>query len=523
MQRYSLCPSFAHLHICFCVQVVHFFCMQAATNVSLHPLLTKLYIIMNTKQALLQFVQQIMHEGIDALIDRIANRVIEKLDEARGAMPQAAAKMDEIQQQMAEVVETQQDGKQSECQITTPSAEVKPEVSGNGQSAAPSITEQAMQLVDEMYDTRYNVLDRVAEIRRHGEADGKFVPVGKLVRNTIVIDLHKRGCMVWNNDVDRILESDYMPQYHPFTSYLKSLPAWDGTDRITPLAARVSSDTLWTTVFHRWLRAMVAGWYGAETGAASQSGGNAMIPLLVSEEQGLRKSTFCRLLLPPELRNYYTDKFELSGTERLELALSRFALVNLDEFDRYSQQHAAKLKNLVQLGTMQSRRPYASGFAEMPRVASFIGTSNRYDLLNDPTGSRRFFCQEVHGVIDCDTPLDYAQLYAQLLHEVQLGELTYFTHSEEAAIQHHNRLFYQSSPLRECFVRRFEVADEGKLVDGGEWQTATAIFRTLKRDLRGMVRNATPNTLGRELMQLGVPRKRCNRGVMYWVKERETR
>ena len=34
---------------------------------------------MNTKQALLQFVQQIMHEGIDALIDRIANRVIENL------------------------------------------------------------------------------------------------------------------------------------------------------------------------------------------------------------------------------------------------------------------------------------------------------------------------------------------------------------------------------------------------------------------------------------------------------------
>ena len=46
---------------------------------------------MNTKQALLQFVQQIMHEGIDALIDRIANRVIEKLDEVRMAMPQTAA------------------------------------------------------------------------------------------------------------------------------------------------------------------------------------------------------------------------------------------------------------------------------------------------------------------------------------------------------------------------------------------------------------------------------------------------
>ena len=482
---------------------------------------------MNTKQALLQFVQQIMHEGIDALIDHIANRVIEKLDEARMSMPQTAAENADVLPQPKDVVKPQPNNvtepQPIEPQLTEPQPiESQPRKACNEQPDTPSLTEQAMQLVGEMYDTRYNVLDRVAEIRRHNEDSAQFVPVNKLVRNTIVIDLHKRGCMVWNNDVDRILESDYMPQYHPFTSYLKSLPAWDGTDRVTPLAARVSRDPLWTTVFHRWLRAMVAGWHGAEGGAASQTGGNAMIPLLVSEEQGLRKSTFCRMLLPPELRNYYSEKFELSGTERLELALSRFALVNLDEFDRYSQHHAAKLKNLVQLGTMQSRRPYASGFAEMPRVASFIGTSNRYDLLNDPTGSRRFFCQEVHGVIDCDTPLDYAQLYAQLLHEVQSGELTYFTHTEEAAIQHHNRLFYQSSPLRECFVRRFEVADEGKLVDGGEWQTATAIFRTLKRDLRGMVRNATPNTLGRELMQLGVPRKRCNRGVMYWVKARES-
>ena len=120
------------------------------------------------------------------------------------------------------------------------------------------------------------------------------------------------------------------------------------------------------------------------------------------------------MLLPPELRNYYTDKFELAGDERLELALSRFALVNLDEFDRYNKLHNAKLKNLVQLGTMQARRPYAAGFSKMARVASFIGTSNRF-----------VYCQEVKQVIDCDTPLDYAQLYAQLLHEVQSGEITY--------------------------------------------------------------------------------------------------
>ena len=304
---------------------------------------------------------------------------------------------------------------------------------GNDTNCAPqatasttncSLTEQTITLMDEQCDIRYNVLDRTPEVQRRDQADKGFVPVSKLVRNTMVIDLHKRGCMVWNNDVDRIVESAYMPQYHPFSAYLQSLPQWDGTDRVGPLAERVSTDALWRMVFGRWLRCMVAGWVQATAGGASTCG-NAMIPLLVSEEQGVRKSTFCRMLLPPELRNYYTDKFELAGDERLELALSRFALVNLDEFDRYNKLHNAKLKNLVQLGTMQARRPYAAGFSKMARVASFIGTSNRFDLLTDSTGSRLFYCQEVKHVIDCDTPLDYVQLYAQLLHEVQSGEITY--------------------------------------------------------------------------------------------------
>ena len=43
---------------------------------------------MTTKQTMLQFVQQIMHEGIDALIDRIACRVIERLDERNAAKQQ---------------------------------------------------------------------------------------------------------------------------------------------------------------------------------------------------------------------------------------------------------------------------------------------------------------------------------------------------------------------------------------------------------------------------------------------------
>ncbi|WP_337481030.1 hypothetical protein, partial [Prevotellamassilia timonensis] len=104
---------------------------------------------MNTKQALLQFVQQIMHEGIDALIDRIANRVIEKLDEARMSMPQTAAENNEEQPQPKEVVKPQPNN------VTEPQPiEPQPGKAYREQPDTPSLTEQAMQMVDEMYDTR---------------------------------------------------------------------------------------------------------------------------------------------------------------------------------------------------------------------------------------------------------------------------------------------------------------------------------------------------------------------------------
>ena len=49
------------------------------------------------------------------------------------------------------------------------------------------LTEQAISLMDELYDIRYNVLDRTPEVQRRDQADKGFVPVSKLVRNTMVI------------------------------------------------------------------------------------------------------------------------------------------------------------------------------------------------------------------------------------------------------------------------------------------------------------------------------------------------
>ena len=63
-----------------------------------------------------------------------------------------------------------------------------------GSTTNCDLTEQAISFMDELYDIRYNVLDRTPEVQRRDQADKGFVPVSKLVRNTMVIYLYDLFC-----------------------------------------------------------------------------------------------------------------------------------------------------------------------------------------------------------------------------------------------------------------------------------------------------------------------------------------
>ena len=83
------------------------------------------------------------------------------------------------------------------------------------------------------------------------------------------------------------------------------------------------------------------------------------------------------------------------------------------------------------MSVLNIRKAYQQNFRQLPRIASFIGTSNRFDLLTDPTGSRRFLCIEVKHDIDC-TGIEHDRIFrptesgthcrtAQLVHQVGGG------------------------------------------------------------------------------------------------------
>ncbi len=371
-------------------------------------------------------------------------------------------------------------------------------------------------IISEHWDVRHNALSNNLEAKPAGRGNVAFEPLTERMHNSMVNRVQEMFPLCFRSKIDSYLFSDEVPLFNPLQGYLAELPTWDGTDRIGELAARVSDDALWVRVFRTWLRGAVKGWMQEEDGGASPRVFDCQLaPLLVSERQGLGKSTFCRMLLPECLRMYYSDKFDLSSDSHAEKLLGLFALINMDEFDRYSERQMGVLKNLMQLTDVKMRRPRSRGLSEVRRVAAFIGTSNYSELLADPTGSRRFFCQVVERPIS-NVPIDYEQLYAQAVAEIEAGEPTFFSKAEEAEIEAHNKSFYRESPLADAYHKSFATG-------GGqqEWLSANEIFEILKRESPKALQGVTIARLGKQLRLLGVVKRHTVQGNLYGVCRRE--
>ena len=292
---------------------------------------------------------------------------------------------------------------------------------GNKKGTALTLPEVQAVLCSK-YELRYNLLSEQSEYRDRGSM-GDFLPISKRVYMTWLMDIQADGYnYTWLEGVRIAAESLHIPSYHPVTQYFATLPQWDGTDRLRPLMQRLTTDEVMVGYLCRWMLALVAQAQGRSDAVYA----NSVAPLLVSEQQGLHKSTFCRMLLPPELREYYSDNFDLTAESQCERKLLDCLLINLDEFDRYSSRKQSTLKNLMQMTSLRMRKAYSNHSVTLPRIASFIGTSNTAALLTDPTGSRRFLCIDIREMIDVDTPIDYPQLYAQCMTSLAEGERYWF-------------------------------------------------------------------------------------------------
>ena len=127
-----------------CVQIVHFFCGVQCLGVTFAALLNQ--IVLTTMKRMLnkmlRYADAIVKRGVDKLIDAI------------GQSPEPQTKNAETPQPQKRM------GNDTDCEPQT-----------TGSTTNCGLTEQAITVMDEQCDMRYNVPDRTPEVQRRVQAD----------------------------------------------------------------------------------------------------------------------------------------------------------------------------------------------------------------------------------------------------------------------------------------------------------------------------------------------------------------
>lgn len=384
--------------------------------------------------------------------------------------------------------------------------------------SVPEDTIQAMKteiFLNSNYEMRKNLLTGVAEYREKFSDDQRFKPLTEEVRNDMTLRATELGLKSWDRDVNRFIDSTRIEQFDPINAWLDKLPKWDGKDYIKELAARVpNNQPNWEKYLRYWLIGMVAQWRESD----KQLSGNALTPLLIGR-QGCGKSRFCKILLPEELRDYYNDKINFKNEFDLNIALTSFALINIDEFDKTTGSQQIVLKYLLSSSDVKFRPPYGKTIKQFRRYTSFIGTTNQMKPLVDPTGSRRFVCVGVNGNINFEDNICHEQLYAQALHLFNKGERFWLNDSEIAMLIKENEPFQRLNDLVEMIGESFRCPKEN---EQARWWSLGDISQLLARRYPNFDPETPFQKIGSTLndVQFNFKSKRKAQHMEYWLIEK---
>ena len=279
-------------------------------------------------------------------------------------------------------------------------------------------------------------------------------PITDRVVNSLWSELSQQKA-VRVQDMYRVIESDFVPEYHPFRYYLDHLPPWNGRDDYLlelSLSVCVKGDEQdqwqFAEYLRKWLVGMVAGW-------VDDTVVNNVILVLIGE-QGSYKTTWFNYLLPPELKQYFYTKTNANRMGRDELlALAQYGLVCCEELDTMRPSELNQLKAAVTMPSIDERAAYAHFHEHRQHIASFCGTGNNVQFLSDPTGNRRWLPFEVQSIMSPrEYPFNYEGIYSQAYALYREGFQFWFSREEVLRLAGHNRQF-ETPRLEEELVQLY--------------------------------------------------------------------
>lgn len=361
--------------------------------------------------------------------------------------------------------------------------------------------------------TEFTVLHESDEIESH-ECPEIWKIFTKEELNSIVRRAKKLGIggkSSPRSDIEEYIESDVIHDFDPIKDYLEHLPVWDGKNHVADLFGRIpgiTSEQLgWCAT---WLRSSVAHWLHLD-----MLHGNEVTPVFIGQ-QGCGKSTFANRLLPEDLRSYFLDHINFGNKFDLEMALTHNLFVNIDEFANMGSSQQGKLKQILSKVKVNGRPIFGKSQEDRMRYASFLATTNDVHPLCDPTGSRRFICIHIPAgkYIDNGSPIDYEQLYAQVMYELRDNNTPYWFNNEEVArIQERNYPFFKTDDMESMLKFCFQAPEKK---EDGKWMIISEIFKVLHFQYPMLISDhRTKIRIGQAMRYLGCNSKRTNKGQAY--------
>ena len=291
-------------------------------------------------------------------------------------------------------------------------------------------------------------------------------PITDRIVNSLWVEMSKKK-PVRLQDIYHVLESDFVPEYHPFRYYLENLPPWDGQNHILLLSTSVTvkggndEQMRFYDYLRKWLVAMVAGWLDDEVV-------NHVILTFIGK-QGIYKTTWFNYILPPELRSYFYTKTNAGRLSKDDLlTLSQYGLVCYEELDTMSPRDLNQLKSAVTMPAIDERAAYAHFHEHRAHIASFCGTGNNTQFLSDSTGNRRWLPFEVDYIESPrENPFDYVGIFSEAYALYRQGFRYWFSREEMQQLTEYNRQFETAQDeleLVDYYFRRPSGTDAGEFM-----------------------------------------------------------
>ena len=336
-------------------------------------------------------------------------------------------------------------------------------------------------------------------------------PMTDFKENSILREIQKAKVRCSINSLRNLLHSDFCEMYDPFLDYFENLAEYDESkDYIEELALTITTTKpdLWKECFKKWFVAMVAC-------VVDEKQVNQTV-IVFSGKQGLGKTTWIEKLMPKPLKQYIFSGTINPNNKDTLIHLAECMLINLDELENLNRTEIGTLKELITKTHIRMRKAYAHNNENMPRRASFAGSVNTAQFLNDTTGSRRFLCFEVEH-IEYQHEIDINLCYAQAYKLYQSGFRHWFNQEEIKEINANNEQYQLRSPEEELLLTWFKVVEKS---EANSFLNTTQIAVRLAERAKLTITDGSVQKLGKALKKHNYLRLKKNGSFVYALYEK---